>query len=81
MLQIKLFTKDPCPLCDDVKALLETVAETYPHQLTEIDITQDRELNGRYRFQIPVLQIGELQLKAPIGLLDLNRFLREAAQA
>jgi len=78
MLQIDLFTKDPCPLCDDVKELLETLAGTYPHQLREIDITQDQALNGRYRFQIPVLQIGESQLKAPISLLDLTRFLREA---
>ncbi|MFT5195504.1 MAG: glutaredoxin [Candidatus Promineifilaceae bacterium] len=78
MLQIDLFTKEPCPLCDEVKSLLETLEGTYPHQLTEIDITLDKELNARYRFQIPVLQIGNSQLKAPINLLDLSRFLREA---
>lgn len=66
-------------MCDDVKALLNTMAETYPHHLREIDITLDKELNARYRFQIPVLQIGERQLKAPISLLDLTQFLRGAA--
>lgn len=79
MLQITLFTKEPCPLCDEVKAMLSTLKETYPHQLAEIDITQDRELHARYRFQIPVLQTGNRQLKAPISLLDLNKFLREAS--
>ena len=79
MLQITLFTKDPCPLCDDVKVLLDTLAGTYPHQLSEVDITQDRDLNARYRFSIPVLQIGESQIKAPISLVELNRFLREGS--
>ena len=79
VLQIQLFTKDPCPLCDDVKQLLGALADTYPHQLIEIDITQNQELNARYRFQIPVLKIGDRELKAPIEMLDLSRFLREAS--
>ena len=77
MIPITLYTKDPCPLCDDVKDLLVTLADTYPHTLTEVDITRDQELNARYRFEIPVLQIGESMLKAPIGLTDLTKFLRE----
>lgn len=79
MLQIQLYTKDPCPLCDDVKELLEAVRDTYPHQLQEVDITQDHDLNARYRFQIPVLQIGDKQLKAPIGMAELNRFLGDVS--
>ncbi len=79
MLNITLYTKDPCPLCDDLKELLASLHDTYPHQLTEVDITQDPDLNARYRFEIPVLEIGESRIKAPISLLDLNRFLREAA--
>lgn len=78
MLYIQLFTKDPCPLCDDVKRLLDAVQETYPHQLEEVDITQDHDLNVRYRYEIPVLQIGEKRLKAPIGMAELNTFLSEA---
>ncbi|MEM9776818.1 MAG: glutaredoxin family protein [Chloroflexota bacterium] len=79
MLHVQLYTKDPCPLCDDVKLLLDALQETYPHQLEEIDITQDHDLNMHYRFLIPVLQIGDRQIKAPIGMADLNRFLREAS--
>ena len=79
MIPITLYTKDPCPLCDDVKALLSTLEETYPHTLTEVDITADADLNARYRFEIPVLQIGKNRLKAPIGMIDLTKFLREAA--
>ena len=79
MLHIDLYTKDPCPLCDDVKALLKALAATYPHQLREIDITQNRELNGRYRFHIPVLAIGEHTLKAPITISNLIKFLREGS--
>lgn len=78
-MEIILFTKDPCPLCDDVKEMLDALQGTYPHNLVEVDITQDEELNGRYRFAIPVLKIRDNQLKAPITLFELTKFLREAA--
>lgn len=78
MIEITLYTKDPCPLCEDVKALLGTLEGTYPHTLTEVDITQDADLNARYRYEIPVLQVGQTRLKAPIAMLDLTKFLREA---
>ena len=79
MIYITLYTKDPCPLCDDVKALLIPLQETYPHQLNEVDITKDQDLNARYRFEIPVLEVGQKRLKAPIDLWSLTRFLQEAA--
>ena len=79
MIEITLFTKDPCPLCDDVKQMLDALEGTYPHRLVEVDITQDTELNAKYRFAIPVLKAGDSQLKAPISLADLTKFLREAA--
>lgn len=77
MLTVTLYTKDPCPLCDEVKAMLDTVRPTYPHVLQEIDITADQELFFKYRYIIPVVTIGEQTLKAPITLFQLTAALRQ----
>jgi hypothetical protein len=72
MLTLTLYTKENCHLCDVVKADLASLSASYPHNLTEVDITQDAELYARYRYIIPVVQIGTKTLKAPISLLDLR---------
>ncbi len=78
MLTVTLFTKTGCSLCDDVKSNLELFQATYPHQVQEIDITQDETLFERYRYTIPVVQIGEQELAAPITAVQLQKALREA---
>ncbi|MDJ0753163.1 MAG: glutaredoxin family protein [Ardenticatenaceae bacterium] len=79
LLSITLFTKDPCPLCDIVKDQCAALAETYPHTLHEVDITQDHDTFAKYRFIIPVLHIGEVALKAPIHRVDLIRAFQKAS--
>ncbi len=66
MLQVTLYTKTGCGLCDEVKAALAALADQYPHQLNSVDITTDLDLLRRYRYSIPVVIIGETTLKAPI---------------
>ncbi len=77
MLTVTLYTKDPCPLCDDVKTMLDTLRPTYPHALQEVDITADEALFFKYRYMIPVVTIGEQTLKAPITLFQLTAALRQ----
>lgn len=76
MLTIILYTKDGCGLCDEVKAKLAKLVADYPHELQEIDITQDTDLFARYRFSIPVLKIGDTTLKAPITAVQLQAALQ-----
>jgi len=76
IIQVTLYTKDPCPLCDEVKEALDALQAAYPHTLTEIDITQDTDTFAYYRYIIPVVKIGERTLKAPIRPLDLQDALR-----
>ena len=80
MTPITLYTKDPCPLCDELKQTLAALHPTYPHTLKEIDITQDHDTFVYYRYIIPVLKIGRRTLQAPITLLDLTDALRVASQ-
>jgi hypothetical protein len=75
VLDVILYTKEGCGLCDDVRREMMQLRESHPHRLTEIDITLDRELFAKYRYAIPVLKIGERILKAPITSQGLREFL------
>jgi len=81
MLTVTLFTKEDCGLCQDVKSQLERLVSVYPHQLTQVDITQDPEIFKRYRFIIPVLHIGRQTLQAPISPSELVSALASAASS
>ena len=59
---------------------MASLEPTYPHQLQEVDITQDAETFAYYRFIIPVVKIGGRTLKAPMNMLDLSDALRVAFQ-
>ncbi|RMG94707.1 MAG: glutaredoxin family protein, partial [Chloroflexi bacterium] len=48
MIEVVLYTKAGCGLCEEVKELLKELAFSYPHQLKEVDITQDPTLHRKY---------------------------------
>lgn len=75
---VLLYTKENCHLCHIVKENLAELAEKYPHTLQAVDITQDPDLYARYRYIIPVVQIGDITLKAPITPLDLRVALHKS---
>lgn len=66
-MQVTLFSKSGCHLCEDVKAELASLTTTYPHTLKEIDITTSIHLMEKYHLTIPVVQIGDVELQAPIS--------------
>jgi glutaredoxin len=78
MLTVTLFTKAGCGLCDETKMSLATLQHIYPHQLQEVDITQDDALFQQYRYSIPVVRIGEQELAAPITAVQLQNALQKA---
>lgn len=79
MLEVTLFTKDPCSLCEEAKLELGALAAEYPHRLREVDITTDEALYARYRHAIPVFRIGAREVAAPITREKLRRALEEAS--
>ena len=79
MVTVTLFTKPGCSLCDKVKSSLEHLQPHYPHKLLEVNITQDDALFKQYRYTIPVVQIGEQELAAPITAVQLQNALQKAA--
>jgi hypothetical protein len=75
MQNVILYTKTGCHLCDEVKEALVGLTAVYPHRLTEIDITQDPVIFAQYHLTIPVVQVGEAELQAPITYDQLSAAL------
>ncbi|WP_420627503.1 glutaredoxin family protein [Candidatus Leptofilum sp.] len=77
MITITLFTKAGCGLCNEVKDNLELLRTSFPHQLLEVDISEDDGLFQKYRYTIPVVHIGEIELAAPITAVQLRTALQD----
>jgi uncharacterized membrane protein len=66
MLNVTLYTRKECKLCDEVKAELNELQSQYPHSLAEVDIESDPVLVKNFGLEIPVIEVGPYVLKAPI---------------
>lgn len=55
MTRLTLYTRPGCHLCDDLKAVVARVAEKYPVELIEIDVSGNPRLEREYGSDIPVL--------------------------
>lgn len=73
MIEVILYTRKGCHLCDVVYDDLQTLQIEYPHQLSIIDIDLSPELKKRFDEIIPVVEIGSQQLRAPINKTDLRK--------
>src|SRR3972149_6330625 len=79
MLNVTLYTRKDCRLCDEAKAELSGLQSQYPHRLAEVDISSDSALTAKYDIDIPVIEIGPYTLKAPITRQKLQITLGAAS--
>ncbi|MBA2175635.1 glutaredoxin family protein [Halobacillus locisalis] len=76
MNHIVLYIKRECPLCDEVKSLLDLFEDTYALEIEEIDIEQDDELLERFMLEVPVVEInGETMDYRSVDYLSLEKRL------
>lgn len=59
--QVVLYTKPGCGLCEEMKEEMSRAGCVGLYNLEEIDIESDAELFARYQFEIPVLFINEVE--------------------
>jgi glutaredoxin len=59
--RVVLYTKPGCGLCDKMKAEIKSAGVDNLYTLAEVDIEKDAELFARYRYEIPVLFINEVE--------------------
>ncbi|KAI2642453.1 glutaredoxin C5orf63-like protein [Labeo rohita] len=79
---LTLFTKDPCPLCDEAKEALEPYKHRF--ELQEVDITrpENRVWFDRYRYDIPVFHLnGQFLMMHRVNLALLERRLDKTTGA
>ena len=78
-LEVTLYTRPGCHLCDDAKALIEPLLREFGCTLREVNIDDDAELTKRYGWDIPVIFIGGH--KAAKHRVDVRQFRRQLEEA
>jgi uncharacterized membrane protein/glutaredoxin len=79
MLNVTLYTRDGCELCEEAKKHLEALQKKFPHRLVEVDIQSDPVLHKTFLEQIPVVEVGPYKLVAPITKQALEMTLGAAS--
>ncbi len=79
ILNVTLYERPDCKLCDEVRESLKGLQSKFPHRLAEVNIDADPVLRERYSEQIPVVEVGPYQLKAPITPQALEMTLGAAS--
>lgn len=80
MIEVILYSRIDCHLCEQAKLELESLQEDIPHRLTVIDVDSDPKLRKLYGFNVPVIVAGPYHLNAPITRQDLIITLRATVQ-
>ena len=58
MIELELYTRPACHLCDEMKEALSRAVSGLDVRLTEIDVESDPELERRYGNDVPVLLVN-----------------------
>lgn len=75
-MNVIMYTKVGCPLCEKAKQVLVELQDEYPFQLEEVDIYQDDALLEKYQLMIPVVEIdGEEVAFGQIGKVEIRKRL------
>jgi glutaredoxin len=76
MIQVTVYSRPGCHLCDEMKGVLLHVGSSIPLNIQEIDISTDPELERLYGLEIPVLFIaGKKVAKCRVTDGELRRIL------
>lgn len=79
MIEVILYTREDCRLCEQTRNDLDDLQSQFPHRLSIVDIDENPDLAQKFGFEIPVVQMNSYLLKAPISKQELLNAL-EASQ-
>lgn len=80
MIEVILYSRKDCHLCDQAKNELDALQEELPHNLTIVDVDGDPKLKKQYGLDVPIVTAGPYHVNAPITKQDLIITLRAAWQ-
>jgi glutaredoxin len=76
VIALTIYSRPGCHLCEEMKAVVDTVARSIPLSLEEVDISTDPALEARYGLEIPVLLVdGRKAAKYRIAEGELRKLL------
>lgn len=81
--EVTIYSREVCPLCDEAEATVEAVAERVdvPVSVEEVDVDTDPELRERYGERVPyVLVDGRPAFKFRVDAAELAGKLEAAAE-
>jgi uncharacterized membrane protein len=78
MIEVTLYSRQDCHLCEQARADLDALRGQHPHRLIVIDVDSSPELRRAYGFEVPVIEIGPYTLRAPIDRQELQMTLGAA---
>ncbi len=81
MIEVTLYSRKDCHLCDLAETYLEELQAEVPHHLSVIDVDSDSKLRSTYGFNVPVVLIGPYKLSAPFEKKDLEISLKAVQQS
>ncbi len=72
MIRVTLYYLDGVGDVSEVREALASLQAEIPHQLLEIDISEDSALEKAYGSRVPVVEVGSYTLNAPFSEIDLR---------
>jgi glutaredoxin len=78
-LEVTLYTRPGCHLCEDAKKLILPLLQEFGATLREVNIDEDPDLTARYGLDIPVVFVGTH--KAAKHRVEVKQFRRKLEQA
>ena len=78
-LDVTLYTREGCQLCDEAKEQMAPLLREYGAALREVNVDSDPVLHERYTNDVPVIFLGSR--KVAKHRLDLDQFRRQLARA
>ena len=78
-LDVTLYTRPGCHLCEEAKAQITPLLEKAGARLREVNIDSDPVLRARYDYDVPVIFLGAR--KVAKHRVDLEQFRRQIEEA
>src|SRR4030042_6215870 len=72
MVEVTLYIRKDCHLCELAQNHLEELQANVPHRLKILDVDSDVKLRNLYGFNVPVVVVGPYKLATPFVKKDLE---------
>ncbi len=81
MVNITIYSKKNCHLCDIAKETLINIRKEFPFSLMEVDIEKDKEIFEKYKYLIPVIEIdSEKTFTYKVNETEIKKILKLKSQ-